>query len=180
MTSSPDPLPLHAGTAVVRRLAASDLERFQAYRHDPELARFQGWSAQSDADALAFLREMAAAPLLAPGQWTQLGIADPATSALIGDIGVFLAEDASFAEIGFTLARAAQGRGCASAAVDGTVAMLLRHSRAGQVVAVTDVRNLASIRLLERTGFTRGETRSAMYKGEACDEIVFTRGRRAA
>lgn len=177
MTALPDPLPLHAGLAVVRRLAGSDLARFQAYRQDAELARYQGWSPQADAQALAFLEEMAGAPLLAPGQWTQFGIADPDTAALLGDIGVFVADDASFAEIGFTLARDAQGAGRATAAVQAAVALVFAYTGAARVDGVTDARNLASIRLLERAGFRRGATRTAEFKGERCTEIVFSRRR---
>lgn len=177
MTAASEPIPRHAGPVVLRRLAASDLPRFQAYRQDAELARYQGWSPQSDAQALAFLEEMALAPLLAPGHWTQLGIADPASSALLGDIGLFIADDASFAEIGFTLARRAQGAGRATAAVEAAVSLVFASTPAARVDGVTDARNLASIRLLERAGFRRVETRPAEFKGERCTEIVFTRER---
>jgi len=177
MTARPDPLPLHAGLVIVRRLAAADLPRFQAYRRDDQLARYQGWSPQSDAQALAFLEEMSTVPLLAPGRWTQLGMADPDTSALLGDVGVFVGDDASFAEIGFTLAREAQGAGRAVAAVGAIVPLVFAHTRVERIDGVTDARNAASIRLLERTGFRRGLTRSADFKGERCTEIVFTRGR---
>ena len=95
----------------LRRLAARDLHAFQAYRSDPEVGRLQGWVAQPDAEALAFLNEMSTAPLLAPGLWTQLGIADTATGELLGDIGLHLSADAREVEIGFSLARSAQGRG---------------------------------------------------------------------
>ena len=49
---------------MLRRLHPDDLAAFQAYRTDPAVGRWQGWTAQSDAQALAFLTEMAAIPLL--------------------------------------------------------------------------------------------------------------------
>jgi hypothetical protein len=62
--SSCDQLPRFGNGFVLRRLRADDLAEFQAYRRDPELGRYQGWLPVSDEEALAFLREMNAAPLL--------------------------------------------------------------------------------------------------------------------
>ena len=39
--------------------------------------------------------------------------------------------------------------------------------------ATTDSRNDASIRLLERSGFKRQETRDAVFRGEPCTEHVY-------
>src|SRR6185503_10052385 len=64
-----DPLPWRSERVVVRRLRAADLERFQAYRHDPEVGRYQGWEPQADAEALAFLEEMAVEPFGRVGEW---------------------------------------------------------------------------------------------------------------
>jgi hypothetical protein len=43
----------------LRRFRDSDLAAFQAYRHDPEVGRWQGWTPGPDALALDFLRRMA-------------------------------------------------------------------------------------------------------------------------
>ena len=94
-----DTLPRLGNGFMLRRLASDDLPEFQAYRHDPELGRYQGWSPMSDEEATAFLREMNTAPLLNPGNWTQIGIAEPDSGLLIGDIGVFLDQDGRYAEV---------------------------------------------------------------------------------
>jgi RimJ/RimL family protein N-acetyltransferase len=168
-----DPLPLRGERVVLRRLAAHDLAAFQAYRSDPELARFQGWSAQSDADARAFIDEMAAAPLLAHGEWLQLGIAGRADDALLGDIGLHVDAQGHEAEIGFTLSRPAQGRGLATEAVALALQLLWQHTPVACVLGITDVRNHGSLRLLERLGFRLQERRDAVFKGEACVEAVY-------
>lgn len=168
-----DPFPLPAGAAVLRRLAASDLHDFQSYRRDAELARFQGWSPQSDAEALTFLQSVANAPLFQPGEWIQLAIAEAQSLKLVGDIGLFLAQDGSWAEVGFTLARPAQGAGLASSAVQATIGLVFARTSAAKVIAVTDQRNAASIRLLERLHMRLTETREAVFKGEPCTELVF-------
>src|SRR5512139_1476283 len=88
----------------LRRLRASDLAAFQAYRSIPELGRFQGWSSMSETEALSFLAEMSEAQLFTPGDWIQLGIAERESDQLIGDIGIFVSADELTGEIGFTLA----------------------------------------------------------------------------
>lgn len=178
-TPGSDTLPRFGNEFMLRRLTSDDLAEFQAYRHDPELGRYQGWSPMSDEEATAFLIEMNIAPLLQPGAWTQVGIAEPKAQRLIGDIGVFLGEDRSDAEIGFTLARHAQGRGVATAAVREAIALIFAACPVERVIGITDARNAASVALLERVGMRRTETRSAVFRGKHCVEYVYAMARAA-
>lgn len=162
----------------LRRLAPTDLAAFQAYRSDPEVGRWQGWMPKPDAEALAFLQEMAAIPWFVPGQWTQLGIADDDTGELLGDIGIHVSADGRDAEFGFTLARAAQGRGIAKAAVHATMAVVFQQTRAERIHAQTDARNTACIRLLERLGATLLESIATEFRGEPCIEFRYELARR--
>lgn len=178
--ASSEPLPLRGGRVVIRRLAASDLQAFQAYRNDPAVGRYQGWRPQADSDALAFIVEMSSAPLFRPGHWVQLAIADAHTDCLIGDLGLLLAPDGASAEVGFTLAPPWQGRGLGSEAVGHAVRLLFRCTHAAEVVGVTDSRNAASIRLLERVGMRRTATRDVVFNGEPCIEHIYAIRRRAS
>ncbi|WP_338845706.1 GNAT family N-acetyltransferase [Massilia sp. W12] len=173
-------LPLELAACRVRRLREQDLTAFQAYRCDPQIGRYQGWQAQSDAQALAFLQEMAAAPLLTPGAWLQLGIADAASDVLLGDLGLFLAADGLSAEIGFSLARAAQGRGIATAAVRAACALLFAHTQAQQIAGIADARNLPSIRLLQRIGMQFVREEACVFRGERCIEAHYVLARPAS
>ncbi|TXH36032.1 MAG: N-acetyltransferase [Burkholderiaceae bacterium] len=167
------PLPLSPQlphSVCVRRLTPQDLSGFQAYRSLPELARFQGWSPVSDAQAQRFLEEMSLAPLWQPGQWIQLGIADDQGPGLIGDVGLHLSEDGLSGEIGFTLSPEAQGRGWATAAVVACTSLLFQDTSAACCQAVADSRNLASLRVLQRAGFRFRHQAQAVFKGEACIE----------
>lgn len=131
----------------------------------------------SESEASAFLTRMNTAPLFSPGEWIQLGIAELVTERLIGDIGIFVADDESTAQIGFTLEPQSQGRGIATAAVRETVRLLFEATKVRQVFGITDDRNRASIRLLERTGFQYKENRDAIFRGEACREKVYVLAR---
>ena len=112
-----DPLPQRAGRVILRRLAPADLVRFQAYRHDPEVGLYQEWEPVPDQVAIQFLEDMSKVRLFPLGVWIQLGIAEEQTNDLIGDVGVWVSADDREAEIGFTLAREAQGSGLGTEAV---------------------------------------------------------------
>lgn len=162
----------------LRRLAATDLAAFQAYRHDPEVGRWQGWLAQDDAAALLFLQQMAHAPLWQPGEWAQLGIQADSGGALLGDIGLCLRlEGGAHVEIGFSLARAAQGRGLATAAVRQAIELVFAQTAAQRVVASTDTQNVAAAALLRRLGFANIATLDAVFKGQPCQEQHYVRHR---
>ena len=173
MNTVADPLPRFGAGVVLRRLSASDLAAFQAYRTDPELGRYQDWSAMSDAQAREFLDEMNKVPLFRPGEWAQIGIAEPKGLSLLGDIGLYLAEDSRHAEIGFTLARPAQGRGLATAAVREAVQLVFQLTSVERVIGITDARNQASIAVLERVGMRKQDERDAVFRGESCIESMY-------
>lgn len=170
MTGLESSLPHRSSRLTLRRLRVSELSDFQAYRQDPQVGLYQGWQAQSDSEALVFLQQMAEAPLLQPGVWCQLGLADAASDRLIGDIGICLAADSAAAEIGFSLRAASQGQGLAAEGVGALIALLWAHTPAGEVRAITDARNRGSIHLLERLGFAQVESQDAVFRGEPCVE----------
>lgn len=168
-----DPFPRLAPRILLRRLTPADLEDFQAYRSDPEVARYQSWSRMAADEALAFLAGQGAAQFGRPG-WFQIGIAERSTGCLVGDIGIcFQHDDSEPAEIGFTLATPWQGKGLASEAVREALALLFENTEVAEVLAITDTRNLASIHLLERVGFRRRQTVPAVFLGEPCTEHVY-------
>lgn len=167
------PLPACGPRTRLRSLRDDDLAAFQAYRNDPEVARYQGWQPMAEADAARFIRSMAAVRGARPGEWIQLGIAARASDTLIGDIGLFLADSGQHAEIGFSCSRAQQGQGLASEAVGLLLQLLSRHSACRGVNAVVDARNERSIRLLERLQFARAGAHQAEFRGEACIELGY-------
>ena len=128
----------------------------------------------SDAEAHEFLDEMNAVPLFRPGKWSQLGIAEPESLTLLGDIGLYLAQDSRQAEIGFTLARPSQGHGHATAAVHEALRLIFMLTPVDRVLGITDARNSASVRVLERVGMLKHEERAAIFRDEPCIEYVYS------
>lgn len=131
----------------------------------------------SERQALSYLHEKSAAKSLLRGEWVQLGIAMAETDLLVGDIGLYLFEDGSAVEIGFTLARHQHGKGLASEAVELAVEAAFASSMITKIRGITDARNLASIRLLQRVGFVRVSEYSTTFRDEPCTEYAYERHR---
>jgi RimJ/RimL family protein N-acetyltransferase/protein-tyrosine phosphatase len=168
-----NPLPRIGTSVVLRRLRAADLGAFQAYRSDEEVGRYQGWSSQSDAQALAFIESMRDVALFPAGDWVQLAIADPRSDELVGDVGICVAADRRSAEIGFTVSPRFQGRGLGCEALRAAIGLVFEHTPVDEIVCITDARNNASIRLLERTGLRRVATAEAVFRAMPCIEHTY-------
>lgn len=155
---------------LLRPFAEGDLGALVAYRRDPEVARYQSWSADyTMADAERLLVEHVGLRLGRPGAWVQLAAVEAAGGEVVGDCASHvLREPPHTAEIGVTLARAHQGRGLAHEALRGLVTALFERHAIRRVIAQADDRNLAVHRLLDRLGF-RLEARfveADWFKGE--------------
>ncbi|WP_299281576.1 GNAT family N-acetyltransferase [uncultured Tateyamaria sp.] len=141
-------------TTTLRRLHPDDLRAFQAYRTDPEVSKFQSWDAMDDARARGFLHAMQTmTPLIQPGHWTQVAVADTTTDSLLGDMGWHLSTDSTEAELGISLARETQGRGHATRATTLAIAHMFAETPIDRIKIWADVRNTASRALAERLGF---------------------------
>lgn len=170
-------LPACGARVCLRRLRPADLHRFQAYRTDPDVGRYQGWAVLSDEQARVFLEDVAHAPLFAHRDWSQLAIVDRLSDELIGDVGVLVDHAAASAEIGFTLARPWQHRGLAREAVALAIDLLWVATAVRRVVGVTDARNVAAQRLLMALGFVMDGEGAGQTRGEPAVELTFARVR---
>ncbi|GGL69441.1 ribosomal-protein-serine acetyltransferase [Deinococcus aerolatus] len=166
-----------AHRVVLRPLRPEDAATFVAYRNDPEVARFQAWTLpylQRHAESLIdAMRERT------PGQpgWTQLALVDANTGELLGDFAVNGASpgEGAQAEVGFTLARHAQGRGLASEGLALLLAQLFGPHALHRVYAHIDPRNAPAAALLTRAGFRHEGTARESYwhRGEWTDDARY-------
>lgn len=167
-------LPYNLNRLRLRALRLNDLDAFHAYRSDPIVARYQGWEPMTPSEAADFLQSQASQTSHAPATWRQLAIADLKTDLLIGDIGVWLSGDGSKAEFGLSIASAAQGKGYGAECVRGLIDLLFSVTSVTEIEASTDIRNLACLAVLARSGMRHVSTRQAVYKGEICTEHEFS------
>ena len=166
---------MRSARLLLRRLAYEDLDAFLAYRNDPEVARYQSWDGMTTEEAHAFIREQQTVVPGEPGRWVQFAIELEATGALCGDVAIGVSADGRQAEIGFTLARAYQGRGIATEAVTTMLHQAFAAWQLHRVSATTDCLNLGSIALLERLGFRREghHIENVWFKGAWGSEYVY-------
>lgn len=143
-----------AERTILRRTSPDDCMEFQAYRTDPDIARFQSWDAMSDAEALEFLRHVGKVePLLRPGHWSQIAVAHADTDGMIGDMGLFPSSTGQEAEIGITLARAHQGQGHATTAMTLAIDLIFATTGVSRIICGADQRNAPSLALIARLPF---------------------------
>lgn len=161
---------------ILRRFRAGDLDSFVAYRADPEVARYQSWEHFTAENGRQFIDEMAAIHPDTPGQWFQIAIELKATGEMIGDCALHALADApDEVEIGFTLAPASQGQGYAAEAVACLLDYVFGALKKRRAIALTDARNIRSIAVLDRLGFSRDPAprEPVTFKGEECREYLY-------
>lgn len=174
MTRDPTFATIETERLRLRRFRDGDVEAFQAYRSDPEVARFQSWQDHTLEQAERFVAEMAAADPGVPGQPFQFAVARLTDDALVGDCMLAIGAGVRpSAEIGYTVAPASHGRGVATEAARALVGYAFDRQGVRAVRAVTAIRNTASIRVAERLGMRLVGTVHTAFKGEACDEHTY-------
>lgn len=167
------PVWLSTSRLCLRPFTLADAPALAAYRTDPDVAAYQGWALPyTPADAEALIREMEGRAPGDPG-WVQVAISPLDTDDLLGDLA--LNTNGPQAEVGITLARAAQGQGYASDALRGLLDHAFGPLGLHRVHAGIDPRNLAVARLLTRLGLRHEGTHICSYRhrGEWTDEAVY-------
>jgi RimJ/RimL family protein N-acetyltransferase len=167
--------PLLTERLELRRFAAGDLEPLLAVFGDAAVMRYVGEERRPlDRAGVAALMTAAGA------HWSEYGygllaIVERETGRLIGEAGLQVLEAGPDVEIGYTLARAAWGRGYATEAARAVLRWGFARLRLHRIHAVSDPANHASLRVLDKLGMTRRGVRECY--GAAMTEYVQTLGR---
>lgn len=160
---------------VLRRMRQRDADVVAAYRNDPDIARYQGWDLPCTVDEVA---EWIASFMDLP--WPALGsamnLAIELDGEVIGDIAVGWDDTGDEAWIGFTLQRDHHGQGYATEAASAMVDLLIAQA-VSRVTASVDPANRASIRVLERVGFSYTGSTRALIRGEWVDDDTYALAR---
>ena len=141
----------------LRAFRESDLDAYAAIMADPEVAQFLGaGSALSREDAW---RQMA----MILGHWVLRGfglwaVEELETGSLLGRIGCHYPEGFPGFEIGYTLGRAAWGRGYAREGAAAALAYARDVLHRPEIVSVIRPNNIRSIRVAESLGAVPAET----------------------
>jgi RimJ/RimL family protein N-acetyltransferase len=159
---------------IIRQFKLTDLEAFSSYRAIPSIAKFQSWTDYSYDDALALFENTDYSNFGVEGNWYQLAITDIHSDTLIGDLAVHFIDEQQV-EIGFTISPKFQGKGVGAEAVNGLLDYLFLELKKHRIIAVTDTNNIASFRLLEKSGFRREAhyVKNIFFKGAWGDEYLY-------
>ena len=98
-------------------------------------------------------------------------VEEKATGRLIGHVGLSPLFDG--VEVGFGMATAKQGKGYATEAVIAACSWALRLFSLPAILGVTDDDNVASQRVLVRSGFRRKEERTMCFQGVDRPVVIF-------
>jgi ribosomal-protein-alanine N-acetyltransferase len=145
----------------LRPFTAADHEAIHAVYSDPEVMRYVGHGAhRSMAETVRALRVYA--DVLAAHGYSFLAIVEREGGVVVGDAGLNpLGGRGPDVELGYTVARAAWGRGYATEVGRALVEHAFTALRVSRVVAQVEPANAASRRVLEKLGMTPREERIA-------------------
>lgn len=167
---------LQTDRLLLRRVRADDAEPLAARRSDPEVAEYQNWVPPYPIDkATEMVAEMAAMDGPVNDEWWMLTVADRDDTVVFGDVVVHLTWEGRTAEIGYTFAREAWGRGYAAEATTALVEYLFETVGVTRVEGMLHPDNVASAMVLERVGMRfEGHTRSSFWVGgENSDDWIY-------
>ncbi|MFC1725393.1 GNAT family N-acetyltransferase [candidate division KSB1 bacterium] len=161
---------------LLRYLKESDLAEFLSYRSRPEIAEYQFWGPFTEKDARDYILKYKNEPPWLSGSWTQLGIVLLKEDKLIGDCALRIDSiEPRIGEIGFNLSPDYQGKGYASEAVRALLDYTFDTLNMHRIMGVTDSRNTASVKLMERIGMRKEAhfVKNIWFKGVWGDEYLF-------
>ena len=168
-------LPLRTARLVLRRFEASDLDAYHAYHSLPETARFLPGEAKSYTKSMESVGKYANFVFEKEGDWICLAIEAADSPGLLGEVVLKWLPGCGQAEIGWSLAPAARGRGIASEAARALLKLGFEDLGFHRIDAKLDALNTASAALCERLGMRREATQVDKwhYKGQWATEVVY-------
>lgn len=161
---------------LLRRVRPDDAEPLAARRSDPEVAEYQNWVApfpiEKARESIAEVVDMEG-PI--NDEWWMLTVADLDDTVVFGDVVIHLTWEGRTAEIGYTVAREAWGKGYAIEAATALVEYLFETVGVTRVEGMLHPDNVASAMVLERVGMRfEGHTRSSFWiAGQDSDDWIY-------
>jgi RimJ/RimL family protein N-acetyltransferase len=166
--------PLEDEAIRLRGYATTDVDDLVAQLQDPEIAR---WTNVPKPYLRGHAIDFLARGAEAFGERT-FAIRDAADNRLLGAIGIRLADDRSFAELGYWVAADERGRGVVTRAIELTSAWVLADLAIPEARIYVHPENAASLRAAEKGGYTRAEgLHRRPHRGGEDEFVLLTRTR---
>jgi RimJ/RimL family protein N-acetyltransferase len=168
--------PIRTERLLLRPVRPDDVDPLVARRNEEAVARYQNWELPYPVDrAERLIAETAAMPGPVDGEWWMLTVADPADRLVHGDLVVLLTWRGRTAEIGYSFAPDAWGRGYAAEATGALIRHLFEDLGVTRIEASLHPDNRGSAMVLERCGLLfEGHTRASFWlDGECSDDWLY-------
>ena len=171
----PLPLPLRTGRLVLRRFVAGDLDAYYACHSLPETARFLPGEAKSYTKSMESVGKYANFVFEKEGDWICLAIEAADSPGLLGEVVLKWLPGCGQAEIGWSLAPEARGKGIATEAAEALLSLGFEELHFHRIDAKLDALNTASAALCERLGMRLESTQVDKwhYKGQWATEVLY-------
>jgi RimJ/RimL family protein N-acetyltransferase len=168
-------LPIRTDRLVLRRFEAADLDAFYAYHSLPATARFLPGEAKSYTQCMERVGNYANFVFKKEGDWVALAIEAADSPGLIGEVVLKWLPGFGQAEVGWSLAPGARGKGYATEAAEAMLKLGFEGLDFHRIDAKLDALNTASASICERLGM-RLEGKHVdkwRYKGVWATEVVY-------
>ena len=147
------------GRLVMRPFTMSDRSAFFAIAQEPDIFRYfpskNAWPMEKVERYIQY--QIAHWQKFSYGHWA---VVLRETGQIIGWNGLEYLPDTNETEVGYLLSRAARGKGFATESASAIVRLKLKQVGLKEIIGLTDPENIASQRVLEKSGlsFTRSES----------------------
>lgn len=155
---------------ILRTLIPSDVSALKEWMPDKSIYTYWGKGpGKTDKNPeLLFQKEEK------PTKSFHLGIVLKEEDKVIGDFWLYLIENDRMAKVAIRVAKDYQGRGIASEALKAMIKFSFTKTELQRIWTDVDIRNLASIKLLEKCGFRReGHIRQGKMVNTWCDYYIY-------
>ena len=167
--------PLETDRLVIRLPVLDDIASLHARRNHPEVAELQDWEYPYPLEEAKSLVESVIEVGAPTNEEWFMAIVSDRDGRTVGDLVLHLTSEGRTAEVGYSLDREYWGNGYAVEAVGSLVDYLFDDLGVTRVFGMLDPENLASARVLERTGFLfEGRTKLSYWKEDVpSDDLIY-------
>ncbi len=149
-------LPITTERLVLRDFVREDVDAVHRYGSDPEVVRFMPWGPNTLGDTCAFMERSLIAQAQSPRTAFELAVTLADGGELIGGCGIRVSAPSDLrADMGYCLRRDHWGLGLATEASLALVRFGFERLGLHRIIATCDTKNVASARVLEKTGMRR-------------------------
>ena len=162
---------------ILRTLQAADVDDILPYHSDPDSIRFIPWDQRDRAFVVDWLTRAVTYVGIKEGQpGLLLAMVEKSSGKVIGQLNSAMTDDANqTADIGYISHPDWRGQGFVNEALTGLIDYLFNEEKVHRIVADIDIRNLDSIKVVERLCFRREATfiENDFLKGEWCSMHLY-------